>query len=51
MGSQVEDVNALHLSEDFQTLKTGGLLEIGRDGAGLTTRSNEVVLSLYLCRW
>jgi hypothetical protein len=50
-GSQVEDVNALHLSEDFQTLKTGGLLEIGRDGAGLTTRSNEVVLSLYLCRW
>jgi hypothetical protein len=49
-GSHVENVNALHLSEDFQTLKTGGLLEIGRDGAGLATRSDEVVLGLYLCR-
>lgn len=48
-GSHVEDVNALHLSEDFQTLKTGGLLEVGRDGAGLATRSDEVVLGLDLC--
>lgn len=49
-GSHVENVNALHLSEDFQTLKTGGLLEIGRDGARLATRSDEVVLGLYLYR-
>lgn len=49
-GSHVENVNALHLSEDFQTLKTGGLLEIGRDGARLATGSDEVVLGLYLYR-
>lgn len=49
-GSQVENVNALHLSEDFQTLKTGGLLEIGRDGAGLATGSDEVLLGLHLYR-
>lgn len=47
-GAHVEDVDALHLSEDFQTLKTGGLLEIGRDGAGLGTGSDEVLVDLDL---
>jgi hypothetical protein len=45
-GAHVEDVNTLHLSEDFETLETGGLLEIGRDGTGGGTRSDKVVLSL-----
>lgn len=45
-GSHVEDVNALHLSDKFQTLKTGGLLNVRGDGTGLSTGSNEVIFSL-----
>ncbi len=45
-GAHVEDVDALHLSEDFETLETGGLLKIGRDGAGLSTRAEEIILRL-----
>lgn len=48
-GSHIENVNTLHLSEDLQTLKTGGLLEIGRDGAGLATGSDEIFVGLDLC--
>ena len=48
-GSHVENVNTLHLSEDFETLETGGLLEIGGNGSGLSTRTEEVVLALDLC--
>lgn len=47
-GTHVEDVNALHLSDEFQTLETGGLLEIGGNGTGLGTGSKEVVLDLDL---
>jgi hypothetical protein len=45
----VEDVDSLHLSEDLETLKTGGLLGIGRNGTGLRTRGEKVglVLDLY----
>jgi hypothetical protein len=46
----VEDVDALHLSEDFETLQTGGLLGIGGDGTGLRTRWQQVLLCLDLCR-
>lgn len=48
-GAHVENVDTLHLSEDFETLETSRLLEVGRDGAGLGTRSQQVVLSLDLC--
>jgi len=48
-GAHVEDVDALHLAENLQTLKTGGLLEIGGDGAGGGARAEEVVLALDLC--
>lgn len=47
-GTHVEDVNSLHLSDEFQTLKTGGLLEIGGNGTGLGTRGKEVILGLDL---
>lgn len=47
-GTHVEDVNALHLSDEFQTLETGGLLDIGGNGTGLGTRSEEVILGLDL---
>lgn len=47
--SHVEDVDTLHLSEDFETLETSRLLEVGRDGAGLGTRCKQVFVSLYLC--
>lgn len=39
----VEDVNTLHLSEDFETFKTGGLVEICGDGSLRSTGGNEVV--------
>ena len=36
-GRLVEDVYALELSEDLETLQTGGLLLVGRDLTGLRT--------------
>ena len=45
----VEDVDALHLSEDFETLETGGLVNVGGDGTGLGTSGHKVVLILDLC--
>lgn len=47
-GTHVEDVLTLHLAEDFETLKTGGLLEVGRDSAGLGTGAEEVVVRANL---
>lgn len=40
----VKDIHALHLAEDLQALETGALLEVGRDGAGLAARGQEVGL-------
>lgn len=45
----VEDVNTLHLSENLETLDTGGLLEIGGDGTGSGTRTAEVIYGLDVC--
>lgn len=45
----VEDVDTLHLSEDFKTLETGGLLDIGGDGALLGSGGEKVVVALDLC--
>lgn len=46
--AHVENVNALHLSENLETLDTGGLLEIGRHGTRLSTRTVEILLALDL---
>jgi hypothetical protein len=46
--AHVEDVDTLHLTENLQTLETGGLLEIGGDGTGGGTRTEEILLSLDL---
>jgi len=48
-GPHVEDVDALHLSEDFETLETGRLLGVGRDGTGLSTLGDEVLHGLDRC--
>lgn len=48
-GTHVEDVDALHLSDELETLETGGLEVVGRDGTGLGTRGNQVILDLDLC--
>lgn len=50
---QVKDVNALHFTDEFETLETGGLFDIGRDGTGLSTGGDEVFfgLDLYSFRW
>jgi hypothetical protein len=42
--AQVEDIHALHLSKDFETLKTSGLLEVGRHGTGRGTGLGQKVL-------
>lgn len=46
----VEDVDALHLTDELETLETGGLDVVGRDGTGLGTGGDQVLLSLDLCR-
>ena len=48
-GPHVENVNALHLAHDLQTLETRGLLEVGRNGAGLRALGDEVRLAGYVC--
>lgn len=45
----VEDINAVHLSEDLKTLKTGGLLDIGWDGSDWGSWWEEIGLALDLC--
>lgn len=47
--AHIEDIDTLHLTENLQALQTGGLLEIGRDGTGLGTGTEEVVLAADLC--
>lgn len=48
-GTHVENIDAVHLSENLETLETGGLLQVGRDGAGLGTGSEQVLVGLDLC--
>jgi hypothetical protein len=48
-GPHVEDVDALHLSEDFEALETGRLLGVGGDGTGLSTLGDEVLHGLDRC--
>lgn len=45
----VEDINALHLAENFETLETGGLLEVGGNSAGGGTGAPQVINVLDLC--
>ena len=45
-GSIFEDVDPLHLSNEFKTLETGRLLEIGGDSAGTSTRGKKILLLL-----
>ncbi len=40
----IKDIDAVHLAEDFHSLQARGLLEVGRDGAGFSTRANNVLL-------
>lgn len=47
----VENVDALHLSENFQTLETGGLFEVGRDSTGGGTGANQVLFGPDLCKF
>jgi hypothetical protein len=49
-GGHVEDVDVVHLTENLETLDTGGLLEVGGNGSGLSTRAEKIVLSLDLCK-
>ena len=48
-GPHVEDVDALHLSDKLETLKTGSLLEIGGHGTGLSTLGEKIGLGSDLC--
>jgi hypothetical protein len=44
----IEDIDALHLAQNLQSLKTSGLLKIGGDGAGFRARWQEVLFALDL---
>jgi len=44
----VENVDSLHLTQDFETLQTGGLLEIGWYGTWGGTRADKILLGLDL---
>jgi hypothetical protein len=48
-GRHVEDVDALHLSQDFEALQAGGLFEVGGDGAGRGAGGQEVVFIFDFC--
>ena len=48
-GRHVEDVDALHLSQDFEALQPGGLFEVGGDGAGRSAGGHEVVFVFDFC--
>lgn len=44
----VEGVETLHLTDELETVETGGLLDIGGDGAGFGAGRDEVVFSFDL---
>jgi hypothetical protein len=44
----VEDIHALHLSENLKTLETSGLLEVGGDAPGSGAGRQEIGLDLDL---
>lgn len=46
--THVEDVDALHLTDELETLETGSLDVVGRDGTGLGTGGDQVILGLDL---
>jgi hypothetical protein len=46
----VEDIDTLHLSENFEALETGRLLGIGGNGTRLRTRGQKVVVRLDLVK-
>lgn len=48
-GLHVENVDALHLTENLETLETSRLLKIRRDGTSLGTGADEVVNGLDIC--
>lgn len=48
--SHVEDINALHLSEDFESLETGGLVQIGGDGTSGGSGGKKVLFGLDICK-
>lgn len=44
--AHVEDVYALHLAKNLQTLETGTLVEVGGHGTWRTSRRQEVMLAV-----
>lgn len=47
--AHVEDVNALHLAENLETLETGSLLEVGGHGTRLSAGADKVLFAVDLC--
>ena len=39
----------MHFTDQFETIQTGGLVDVAGDGAGLGTRGEEVVFALDFC--
>lgn len=45
----VEDVNALHFAENFETFEAGRLVKVGGDGAGFGAGGKEVIHCSDIC--
>lgn len=45
----VEDVDSLHLADEFETLETGGLVDVCGDSSGFGARGNQIVFLVDLC--
>lgn len=44
----IKDIYTLHFAEDFESLKTSRLFIVGRDGAGVATGTDKILLGLDL---
>jgi hypothetical protein len=45
----VKDIDTLHLSQDFESLETSGLIQIGRDRTDCRTGTDQIILGFDLC--
>lgn len=48
-GPHVENVNALHFTDEFETLETGGLVDVRGDSSGLGTGGHQVFFGFDFC--
>jgi len=45
----IENVDSFLLSEDFKTVQTSSLFNIGRHGSGLGSRGHQILFAVNIC--